>query len=163
MIAPAIYNTTETIPADPVERSFMALRFFSFDPLVIRPSAKSANPSVWWIPVMTAMDATTKSETINGSRKNDNPKPIEAIISPIAIPIIGKICMYFATVPRSVLLEENIKIINEKNIDEELRKVEGIDNKMLALLANNDIITLDDFAGLSTFDLLDKNEGIFKE
>ena len=34
---------------------------------------------------------------------------------------------------------------------------------MLALLANNDIITLDDFAGLSTFDLLDKNEGIFKE
>jgi hypothetical protein len=62
---------------------------------------------------MTAMDATTKSETINGSRKNDNPNPIEAIISPIAIPIIGKICMYFATVPRSVLLE-GIIVRNEK-------------------------------------------------
>ena len=32
---------------------------------------------------------------------------------------------------------------------------------MLALLAKNDIITLDDFAVLSTFDLLDKEEGIF--
>ena len=46
MIAPTTYNTTETIPAEPVERSFIALHFFSFVPLVIRPSAKSANPSV---------------------------------------------------------------------------------------------------------------------
>ena len=34
---------------------------------------------------------------------------------------------------------------------------------MLALLAVNNILTLDDFAGLSTFDLLDKEEGIFRE
>ena len=34
---------------------------------------------------------------------------------------------------------------------------------MLAILAKNDIISLDDFAGLSTFDLLDKKEGIFKD
>ena len=39
----------------------------------------------------------------------------------------------------------------------------GINNKMLALLAVNDIKTLDDFAGLATFDLIDKEEGIFKE
>ncbi len=58
---------------------------------------------------------------------------------------------------------ENIKIINEKNVDDDLKKLKGIDNKMLALLAINHIITLDDFAGLSTFDLLDKEEGIFKE
>ena len=34
---------------------------------------------------------------------------------------------------------------------------------MLALLAINNILTLDDFAGLATYDLLDKEEGIFKE
>ena len=37
-----------------------------------------------------------------------------------------------------------------------------MDNKMLALLVTNDIVKLDDFAGLSTYDLLDKEEGIFK-
>ena len=34
---------------------------------------------------------------------------------------------------------------------------------MLSLLASNDICTLDDFAGLATYDLMDKNEGMFKE
>ena len=38
-----------------------------------------------------------------------------------------------------------------------------MNNKMLALLAVNDITTLDDFADLATFDLIDKEEGIFKE
>ena len=51
------------------------------------------------------MDATTSSETINGSRKNESPKPIEPINNPIAIPMMGKTCMYFATVSRLVLLE----------------------------------------------------------
>ena len=34
---------------------------------------------------------------------------------------------------------------------------------MLSLLAKNDILTLDDFADLATFELIDKDEGIFKE
>ncbi len=34
---------------------------------------------------------------------------------------------------------------------------------MLALLAMNGIYSLDDFANLATYDLIDKNEGIFKE
>ena len=34
---------------------------------------------------------------------------------------------------------------------------------MLALLAENGICTLDDFAGLATYDLMDKDEGIFKK
>ena len=38
-----------------------------------------------------------------------------------------------------------------------------MNNKMLALLAANDITTLDDFADLATFDLIDKEEGIFKD
>ena len=59
--------------------------------------------------------------------------------------------------------EEDIKIINEKILDDDLKNLEGINNKMLALLAVNDIKTLDDFAGLATFDLIDKEEGIFKE
>ena len=59
--------------------------------------------------------------------------------------------------------EEDIKIINKKISDEELKNLEGINNKMLALLAVNDITTLDDFADLATFDLIDKEEGIFKE
>ena len=62
---------------------------------------------------MIAIDTTTNSATINGSRKNESPNPIEAINSPIPIPIIGKTCMYLATVPRSVLLE-GIIVRNEK-------------------------------------------------
>ena len=41
--------------------------------------------------------------------------------------------------------------------------LDGMNNKMLALLAVNDITTLDDFADLATFDLIDKAEGIFKD
>ena len=59
--------------------------------------------------------------------------------------------------------DEDIKIINEKISDQELINLNGINNKMLALLAKNDIYSLDDFANLATYDLLDKNEGIFKE
>ena len=43
------------------------------------------------------------------------------------------------------------------------KNLNGMNNKMLALLAVNDITTLDDFADLATFDLIDKEEGIFKD
>ena len=33
---------------------------------------------------------------------------------------------------------------------------------MLSLLAKNNIVTLNDFADLATFELIDKQEGIFK-
>ena len=54
------------------------------------------------------------------------------------------------------------EIINEKNVSEELKNLEGLNNKMLALLAKNNIISLDDFADLSNYDLLDSKEGIFR-
>ena len=57
---------------------------------------------------------------------------------------------------------ENEKIIEEKINDEELKNLEGINNKMLSLLAQNNIVTLDDFADLASFELIDKEEGIFK-
>ena len=59
--------------------------------------------------------------------------------------------------------EEDIKIIKEKIKDEELKNLEGIDNKMLSLLAQNNILTIDDFADLASFELIDKQDGIFKE
>ena len=42
---PIRYKTIATTPAEPVERSFIALSFFSLLPFTIRPSAKSAKPS----------------------------------------------------------------------------------------------------------------------
>jgi len=58
--------------------------------------------------------------------------------------------------------EKNIKIINDKDIEKDLKQLEGINNKMLALLAKNNIISLNDFADLSNYDLLDSKEGIFR-
>jgi len=58
---------------------------------------------------------------------------------------------------------EDVKIINEKIQDEELKKLGGMNNKMLSLLAKNNIVTIDDFADLASFELIDREEGIFKE
>ncbi len=55
------------------------------------------------------------------------------------------------------------KIIAEKIHDDALLNLEGMDSKMLSLLAQNNIVTLDDFADLATFELIDKEEGIFKD
>ena len=37
-----------------------------------------------------------------------------------------------------------------------------MNNKMLAQLAKENIVTLNDFADLASFELIDKEEGIFK-
>jgi N utilization substance protein A len=58
--------------------------------------------------------------------------------------------------------EENVKIIDEKIFDQELKNLNGINNEMLSLLAINNIVTLNDFADLASFELIDKEEGIFK-
>ena len=57
---------------------------------------------------------------------------------------------------------EDVKIIEEKINDLELKNLNGMNNKMLSLLAQNNILTIDDFADLASFELLDKEEGIFK-
>ena len=62
----------------------------------------------------------------------------------------------------SIEEEKNIKIINEYNIDEDLKNLEGINNKMLALLAKHNITNLDNFADLSNFELLDSKGGILR-
>ena len=58
---------------------------------------------------------------------------------------------------------EHVKIIDEKIQDDELKKLVGMNNKMLSLLAQNNIVTIDDFADLASFELIDKEEGIFKD
>ncbi len=58
--------------------------------------------------------------------------------------------------------EENIKIINEKIQDENLKNLEGMNNFILAALAKSEILNLNDFADLATFELIDKEDGILK-
>ena len=59
--------------------------------------------------------------------------------------------------------EENIKIIEEKIQDEDLKNLNGMTIAMLALLAKANIINLNDFADLASYELIDKEEGIFKK
>ncbi len=58
--------------------------------------------------------------------------------------------------------EENKKIINEKIKDDDLKNLEGMNTNILAELAKAQILTLNDFADLATFELIDKDEGILK-
>ena len=58
--------------------------------------------------------------------------------------------------------DEDLKIISEKILDEQLKNLTGMNNKMLSLLAKNNIVTIDDFADLASFELIDKDDGIFK-
>ena len=59
--------------------------------------------------------------------------------------------------------EENTKIVDEKIKDENLKNLKGITNSMLALLANENILNLNDFADLASYELIDKDEGIFRK
>ena len=43
-----------------------------------------------------------------------------------------------------------------------MKNLEGMNNKILAELAKANILTLNDFADLATFELIDKDEGILK-
>jgi len=59
--------------------------------------------------------------------------------------------------------EENIKIVEEKIQDEDLKNLKGMTIAMLALLAKENIVNLNDFADLASYELIDKEEGIFKK
>ena len=59
--------------------------------------------------------------------------------------------------------QKNIKIIEDSKTEDDLMNFEGLNIKMVAKLAENKILTLDDFANLSTYELIDKQEGIFKD
>ncbi len=59
--------------------------------------------------------------------------------------------------------EENIKIVEENIKDEELKNLSGMSITMLALLSKENIHTLNDFAELASYELIDKEEGIFRK
>ena len=59
--------------------------------------------------------------------------------------------------------EENLKIVNEKIKDEDLKNLHGMTVSMLALLAKENIINLIDFANLASYELIDKEDGIFRK
>ena len=55
------------------------------------------------------------------------------------------------------------KLIEEKINDEKLKNLKGMNNSILAELAKYNILNVNDFADLATFELLDKEEGILKD
>ena len=59
--------------------------------------------------------------------------------------------------------EEDKKIVQENIKDENLKSLEGMTTAMLALLAKEKIISLNDFADLASYELIDKEEGIFRK
>ena len=56
------------------------------------------------------------------------------------------------------LEKSNQKLVDEKIKDEDLKNINGMTIPMLALLAKENILTLNDFAELAAFELIDKEE-----
>ena len=92
------------------------------------------------------------------SESLENLEKIEGFDKDLASELISRSKIYL-----SEKNEEDIKIIKEKIKDEELKNLNGMNNKMLSLLAQHNIVTIDAFADLATFELIDKQEGIFKD
>ena len=60
--------------------------------------------------------------------------------------------------------EETDKKLIEENInDEKLKNLKGMNNSILAALTKSNILNVEDFADLATFELIDKEEGILKD
>ena len=87
----------------------------------------------------------------------ENIEKIEGFDTELASEIISRSKNYLEELQQS-----NLKLVNEKIQDEDLKNIEGMTIPMLAILANEGILTLNDFAELATFELIDKEEGIFK-
>ena len=102
-------------------------------------------------------DGYTSIESI-ATEEVENIEKIEGFDSDLANEIVSR--------SRTYLDEQNsnnLKIINEKIKDENLIKLEGMNNNILAELAKANIVTIDDFADLATFELIDREEGILKD
>ena len=87
----------------------------------------------------------------------ENIEKIEGFDTDLASEILSRAKNYLEELEQS-----NLKLVNEKIKDEDLKNIEGMTITMLALLAKENILTLNDFAELATFELIDKEEGIFK-
>tara|TARA_Y100001970_G_scaffold53585_1_gene67853 strand:- start:3908 stop:5428 length:1521 start_codon:yes stop_codon:yes gene_type:complete len=87
----------------------------------------------------------------------DNIEKIEGFDTDLASEIISRAKNYLQDLEKS-----NQKLVNEKIKDEDLKNINGMTIPMLALLAKENILTLNDFAELAAFELIDKEEGILR-
>ena len=92
------------------------------------------------------------------SEVSDNLEKIEGFDQDLAQEIVSRAQDYMKEQE-----EKNLKIVNEKIKDENLKNLNGISVPMLALLAKENILTLSDFADLASYELVDKDEGIFRK
>ena len=92
------------------------------------------------------------------NESSENLEKIEGFDNDLASELISRATNYLKQQN-----EEDVKIIETKIKDNELKNLKGINNKMLSLLAQNNICTLNDFADLASFELTDKKDGIFKD
>ncbi len=102
-------------------------------------------------------DGYTSLESI-ANESLENIEKIEGFDSDLAKEIIDR-----AKLSLKEQEEENIKIVNNNINDQDLINLEGMNMTILAELAKAKILTLNDFADLATFELLDKDEGILKD
>lgn len=87
----------------------------------------------------------------------ENLEKIEGFDTDLASEILSRAKTYLED-----LQESNQKLVDEKIKDEELKNINGMTIPMLALLAKENIVTLNDFAELASFELIDKEEGILR-
>ena len=87
----------------------------------------------------------------------ENIEKIEGFDTDLASEIISRAKTYLED-----LEESNQKLVDEKIKDQDLKNINGMTIPMLALLAKENILTLNDFAELAAFELIDKEEGILR-
>ncbi len=92
------------------------------------------------------------------SEKLENLEKIEGFDSDLANEIILRASNFIKAQD-----EENLKIVDEKIKDQDLKNLNGMSINMLALLAKENILSLNDFADLASYELIDKEEGIFRK
>ena len=92
------------------------------------------------------------------SETPENLEKIEGFDSDLANEIISR-----AKNSMKEQAEEDTKIVNEKIQDTDLKELNGMTVAMLALLAKENIVNLNDFADLASYELIDKEEGIFRK
>ena len=91
------------------------------------------------------------------SENLENIEKIEGFDTDLASEIISRAKTYLED-----LEESNQKLVDEKIKDQDLKNINGMTIPMLALLAKENILTLNDFAELAAFELIDKEEGILR-
>ena len=101
-------------------------------------------------------DGYTTIESI-ASETLENIEKIEGFDSDLAGEILNRSKTYINDQE-----EANRKIVDEKIQDKKLKELEGMNLKILAELAKSNILTINDFADLASFELIDKDDGILK-